>query len=202
MTYIPLSDAELTDFAAEYNGDPRVARLLTERRQLIDVAQRRAVRCSELLEEVRALRGQALPVRVFLRPGARLPAYATAGAACADLYALLDAPVEIVPGARVLVPTGVHVALPDGWEWQIRPRSGMSANGSWTAFGTIDSDYRGEVFVALLNLADRPCTVQPGDRVAQAKLERVTRARWEQVESAEELGATERGARGHGSTGR
>lgn len=201
MKYTPLSDTELTNFVAEHDGDPRVTRLLAERRQLLDIAHRRHVRCSELLEEVRALRGQDLPVRVFLRPGAKLPFYASSGAACADLHAYLDAPLEVAPGACVLVPTGVHVAIPDGWEWQIRPRSGMSARAHWTAWGTVDSDYRGEVKVAFVNLANWQVTIEPGDRIAQAKLERVTRARWEPVGSVEDLGTTERGVAGFGSTG-
>ena len=171
---------------------------------LRDQRDRLHVRGRELVEDNRLLRGLAVPltVRVFLAPGAVLPQYQTEGAACADLHALVPEPVILQPGSCLAFPTGVHVAIPEGWEWQIRPRSGMSSRGHWTAFGTIDSDYRGEVKVTLMNLTPWPHFVEPGERIAQAKLERVARAEWHKVDSVEALGATARGAGGHGSTGR
>ncbi len=181
--------------------DPEAA---AEIRHLRDQRDRLQVRGRELVEDNRLLRGLFVPltVRVYLAPGAVLPQYQTAGAACADLHALVAERSIVQPGHWAVIPTGVHVAIPEGWEWQIRPRSGMSSRGLWTAFGTIDSDYRGEVKVTLMNLTPWPHFVEPGERIAQVKLERVARAEWHKVDSIEALGATARGAGGHGSTGR
>lgn len=135
-----------------------------------------------------------------------LPRYATPGAAGADLCAnlppgLRDAGIAIAPGARALIPTGLIVELPPGYEWQIRARSGLAlkrglalANG----VGTVDADYRGEVGVILVNLGAQAVTVHHGDRVAQAVLAPVVQAGFEEVDA---LSQSVRGAGGFGSTG-
>lgn len=133
--------------------------------------------------------------------GLPLPSYATAGAAGMDLLAAVDQPLTIVPGGRALIPTGLLIALPDGYELQIRPRSGLALRHGIVlpnSPGTIDADYRGELKVILLNAGDRPFTVARGMRIAQAVLAPVLRATWHE---APELGATERGGGGFGSTG-
>lgn len=137
----------------------------------------------------------------LLRPGARPPAYATSGAAGLDLSAALEAPLELAPGGRVAVPTGIAIELPPGHEGQVRPRSGLARRHGVTvvnAPGTIDEDYRGEIEVLLVNLGAEPVTLRPGDRVAQLVVAPVTRVG---VETVHELGETERGAGGFGSTG-
>ncbi len=135
-----------------------------------------------------------------------LPDYESPGAAGVDLRANLpkeDRPgVELAPAERRLVPTGLHVRIPDGFEMQIRPRSGLALKEGLTlanAPGTIDSDYRGPLGVILINLGTEPVVVEHGQRIAQAVLAPVARATFEIVES---LPATARGAGGFGSTGR
>lgn len=133
--------------------------------------------------------------------GLPLPTYATAGAAGMDLLAAVEAPLTIAPGARALVPTGLAIALPPGYELQIRPRSGLALRHGITlpnSPGTIDEDYRGEVQVIVMNAGDAPFVVERGTRIAQAVLAPVVRARWEPVESLDE---TARSAGGFGSTG-
>ena len=140
-------------------------------------------------------------IRCTSRSG-RLPAYGTPGASGADLEAHLDSTVVLAPGERRLVPTGLRVEVPPGYELQVRPRSGLALEHGVTVLnspGTIDSDYRGEVKVLLVNLGDRPFAVNPGDRIAQAVLAAVERAAWSEAESLDESG---RGAGGFGSTGR
>lgn len=135
-----------------------------------------------------------------------LPSYETAGAAGADLRANLtpedrEAGITLAPGARALVPTGLRVALPDGYEWQVRPRSGLAFRHGVTvvnAPGTVDADYRGEVGVLLINLGQTAVTVRHGDRIAQAVLAPVVRAAFA---VADGLDDTDRGAGGFGSTG-
>lgn len=130
-----------------------------------------------------------------------LPVYASAGAAGADLTAAIAAPLELAPGARAAVPTGLVVAIPAGFEIQVRPRSGLALGAGVTvanAPGTIDSDYRGEVKVILVNLSDRPYLVQRGDRIAQLVVAPVVQA---DFVAADELPATVRGSGGFGSTG-
>jgi dUTP pyrophosphatase len=145
-----------------------------------------------------------VPIAVRRLPhgeGLELPAYATAGAAGMDLLAAVDAPVTLAPGARALIPTGLMIALPAGYELQIRPRSGLALRYGIVlpnSPGTIDEDYRGEVQVILLNTGDVPFTVERGARIAQAVLAPVTRACWHEVTM---LGATARDAGGFGSTG-
>lgn len=130
-----------------------------------------------------------------------LPAYATPGSVGMDLLAALDAPVTLVPGARALLPTGLVLALPAGYEAQVRPRSGLALEHGVTVLnspGTIDSDYRGELKVILVNLGAESFTVERGTRIAQLVLAPVSTAEWS-VRAA--LDATEREAGGFGSTG-
>ena len=132
-----------------------------------------------------------------------LPAYETAQAAGMDLRAAVpeDAPVVLQPGARHAVPTGLAFALPEGFEGQVRPRSGLAARHGITCLntpGTIDADYRGEVKVILVNLGEEAFTIRRGDRIAQLVVAPVVQAAWTEVESLDE---TARGAGGFGSTG-
>ena len=129
------------------------------------------------------------------------PEYASPHAAGADLRARLPGLLEIPPGGRASIPTGVRIAIPEGFEGQVRPRSGLAARHGVTianAPGTIDSDYRGELHVLLLNTAAEPYTVRDRDRIAQLVIAPVVRAAFEQ----RDLGRTERGEGGFGSTGR
>jgi dUTP pyrophosphatase len=130
-----------------------------------------------------------------------LPDYATAGSAGCDLLAALDAPLPLLPGARALVPTGIAIALPPGYEAQIRPRSGLALRHGVTVLnapGTIDSDYRGEIGVVLINLGDAAVTLTRGMRIAQLVLAPVARLAWTEVATLPE---TARGAGGFGSSG-
>jgi dUTP pyrophosphatase len=132
-----------------------------------------------------------------------LPAYETVGAAGMDLRAAVDqdAPVTLRPGARDMVPTGLAMAIPQGFEVQIRPRSGLAAKAGVTCLntpGTIDSDYRGEVKVILINLGSDDFVVRRGDRIAQMVVAPVTQGDWSEVDTLDE---TARGAGGFGSTG-
>ncbi|MBK8259111.1 MAG: dUTP diphosphatase [Polyangiaceae bacterium] len=131
-----------------------------------------------------------------------LPAYQTAGSAGMDLVASVSDDVAIAPGAWALIGTGLHVAIPPGFEGQVRPRSGLALKHGITVLnapGTIDSDYRGEVKVALINHGREPFVVRRGERIAQLVICAVTRASWNEVI---ELDTTERGHGGYGSTGR
>ena len=133
--------------------------------------------------------------------GLPLPAYETAGAAGADLRAAVEADLILAPGTRALVPTGLRIALPEGFEGQVRPRSGLAAKHGVTVLnspGTVDADYRGEIHVILVNHGADPFTVARGMRIAQLVVAPVTRARFV---AAPELDATARGAGGFGSTG-
>jgi dUTP pyrophosphatase len=136
--------------------------------------------------------------------GLQLPAYETALSAGMDLRAAVpqDEPITIVPGQRVLAPTGLTIALPAGYEAQIRPRSGLALKHGVTCLntpGTIDADYRGEVKVILVNLGQEPFVIKRGERIAQMVIAPVTQGAWELVET---LSETTRGAGGFGSTGR
>jgi dUTP pyrophosphatase len=138
-----------------------------------------------------------------LRDGAELPRYMSEGAAGLDLYASLESSTEmtLAPGARALVGSGVAVELPRGFEAQVRPRSGLALKHGVTVLnspGTVDSDYRGEIKVLLINLGGEPFTVRAGERIAQLVVARVERVRLE--EGA--LDQTARGAGGYGHTGR
>jgi dUTP pyrophosphatase len=133
--------------------------------------------------------------------GLTLPAYATAGAAGLDLQAANDQPIELLPGMRALVPTGLTIAVPPGFEAQVRPRSGLALNSGLAVLnspGTIDSDYRGEIKIILANLGTEPMNIVRGLRIAQLVLARVERIAWRHVT---ELEPTARGAGGFGSTG-
>lgn len=130
-----------------------------------------------------------------------LPKYETDLSAGMDLRASLDAPVELAPLQRALIPTGLFMALPEGLEAQVRPRSGLAYKQGITVLnapGTIDADYRGEIGVLLVNLSDKTVQINDGDRVAQLVIAAYTRAEWSEVT---ELSTTERGAGGFGSTG-
>lgn len=133
--------------------------------------------------------------------GLPLPSYATADSAGVDLMAALDDPLTLAPGARAMVPTGIAIALPTGYEAQVRPRSGLAARHGIilpNAPGTIDADYRGEIRVILANLGDADFTVEPGMRIAQMVVAPVSRLAWEPVDALPESG---RGDGGFGSTG-
>ena len=136
--------------------------------------------------------------------GLALPSYETAGSAGMDLRAAVpeDAPMTLDPGARALVPTGLKIALDQGWEAQIRPRSGLALKHGISAPntpGTIDSDYRGEVGVILINLGQEPFVIRRGDRIAQMVIAAVAQAAVVEVDALDD---TARGAGGFGSTGR
>jgi dUTP pyrophosphatase len=136
--------------------------------------------------------------------GLALPAYETALSAGMDLRAAVaeDEPISVAPGQRVLAPTGLTIALPAGYEAQIRPRSGLALKHGVTCLntpGTIDADYRGEVKVILINLGQEPFVIKRGERIAQIVIAPVTQGEWDVVET---LSETARGAGGFGSTGR
>lgn len=133
--------------------------------------------------------------------GLNLPSYATEQSAGMDLTAALEEAIEIGPGERALVPTGLAIALPDGFEAQIRPRSGLAINHGVTVLnspGTVDADYRGEIKVILVNHGKEPFIVERGARIAQMVVERFEHVEWEVVESLDD---TARGEGGFGSTG-
>ena len=143
-----------------------------------------------------------MKVEVINKSRFPLPAYATEMSAGLDLKAEIDEPVILSPLQRAMVPTGIYLALPEGTEAQVRPRSGLAAKygiSVLNAPGTIDADYRGEVKVILVNLSNETFTVNPGERIAQLVLARYERVEWSEVESLDE---TARGEGGFGSTGR
>jgi dUTP pyrophosphatase len=134
-----------------------------------------------------------------------LPKAATPGSAGADLHAAVEREVVLEPGGRTAVPTGVAVAIPTGYEGQVRARSGLALRHGLVlpnAPGTIDSDYRGEIHVLLLNAGSEPVTIRRGDRIAQLLITPVATPEWEEVEGPEGLGSTSRGPGGFGHTGR
>jgi dUTP pyrophosphatase len=131
-----------------------------------------------------------------------LPEYATTGSSGMDIRAFLTSPITMAPMERVLIPTGLFLALPENWEAQIRPRSGLAIKQGLTCLntpGTIDADYRGELKVILINLSNEPQLITDGDRIAQMVFQKVEKVILEKVETLE---ATERGARGFGHTGK
>ncbi len=143
-------------------------------------------------------------VRLPHAQGLELPAYGTPGSAGMDLRAAVaaDAPMTLRPGQRAMVPTGLCIAVPEGFEAQVRPRSGLAVKHGISCVntpGTIDSDYRGEVHVVLINLGDEPFTVRRGERIAQMVIASYVRLEWDEVA---QLDDTDRGAGGFGSTGR
>lgn len=140
-------------------------------------------------------------IRITNRGSQQLPAYATPQSAGMDLRANIEDPITLRPLERRIVPTGLYIALPEGYEAQVRPRSGLALKHGITVLnspGTIDSDYRGEIGVLLINLSDTPFVINAGERIAQMVV-----ARHEQAEliEVEELDDTERGAGGYGHTG-
>lgn len=148
---------------------------------------------------------ESVAVAVTILPhggGLPLPQYASAAAAGVDLVAALDQPLVLEPGARAAVPTGIALALPAGYEAQVRPRSGLALKHGIAVLnspGTIDADYRGEIRVILANLGAEPVTLKRGERVAQLVVAPVSRIAWQPVA---DLPASRRGAGGFGSTGR
>ena len=131
-----------------------------------------------------------------------LPEYMTHGASGMDLLASLEEEVALAPGERKLIPVGVSVAIPEGFEGQVRPRSGLAIRhgiGVVNGPGTIDADYRGEIGVVLINFGEEPFTIRDGDRIAQMVISRVFRAAWEEVD---DLPFTPRHEGGFGHTGR
>lgn len=130
-----------------------------------------------------------------------LPEYATSQSAGLDLRANIESPITLKPLERRLIPTGLRIALPDGYEAQVRPRSGLALKHGITVLntpGTIDADYRGELMVLLINLSQDDFIVNPGERIAQMVIAKYEKASWEQVEILDE---TERGEGGYGHTG-
>ena len=141
-------------------------------------------------------------VKCLASAGAVIPEYKTAGAAGADLYALVENPVTIPVGKSAMIPTGLFFEIPEGYEIQIRPRSGLAAKNGVTVLntpGTIDSDYRGEIKIILVNLGQEDFVVNSGDRVAQMVIAPVIQASFSIVD---ELSDTSRGSSGFGSTGK
>lgn len=131
-----------------------------------------------------------------------LPEYATTGSSGMDIRAFLTSPISMAPMERVLIPTGLFLALPENWEAQIRPRSGLAIKQGLTCLntpGTIDADYRGELKVILINLSNETQVISDGDRIAQMVFQKVEKVTLEKVETLE---ATERGAGGFGHTGK
>lgn len=142
-----------------------------------------------------------MKVQIINRSHHPLPEYATPLSAGLDLRANIDAPIELRPMERHLIPTGFFIALPPGYEAQVRPRSGLAIKHGITVLntpGTIDADYRGEVCVILINLSDEPFVIADGERIAQMVIARHEQAEWEPVEV---LSETERGAGGFGHSG-
>lgn len=143
----------------------------------------------------------SLNVKIVNKSNHQLPSYATASSAGMDLKANILEPIVLKPMERYLFPTGIYIQLPEGYEAQIRPRSGLAAKYGITvtnAPGTVDADYTGEVKVSLINLSNDIFVVQPGERIAQMVVARYEKITWNEVA---ELDETERGAGGFGSTG-
>ena len=142
-----------------------------------------------------------MKVRIINQSANPCPCYATPQSAGMDLRASLPGPIELKPLERVLVPTGIRIALPPGYECQVRPRSGLAVKHGISVLntpGTVDADYRGELKVCLVNLSQEVFTIEPGERIAQMVVARHETVEWEEVEVLDE---TERGAGGFGSTG-
>lgn len=147
-------------------------------------------------------RMSAVNIRIINRSANPLPEYATSGSAGMDIRASLDTPVTLQSLERTLVPTGLFIELPEDYEAQIRPRSGLAIKQGITCLntpGTIDSDYRGEIKIILINLSAEEQVIHPGDRIAQLLIKKVEKAVWVAVE---EISVTERNAGGFGHTGK
>lgn len=144
----------------------------------------------------------AIEVKIINRSTNELPAYATEGSSGMDLRAFLETPTSLQPLERALIPTGIFIELPQGYEAQIRPRSGLAIRHGITCLntpGTIDADYRGEIKIILINLSSEEQVINPGDRIAQMIIQKVEKAEWK---LAEELEVTGRNAGGFGHTGK
>ena len=142
-----------------------------------------------------------MKVRIVNKSAYPTPAYATEKSAGMDLKANIDEPITLGPLQRAMVPTGLYMALPDGTEAQVRPRSGLAAKHGISVLnapGTVDADYRGEVKVILVNLSNEPFVINPGERIAQLVVAIYEKVEWDEVDVLDE---TERGAGGFGSTG-
>ena len=142
-----------------------------------------------------------MKVKIVNKSAFATPFYATERSAGMDIKANIETPIALQPLQRAMVPTGLYIALPEGTEAQIRPRSGLAAKHGITVLntpGTIDADYRGEIKVILVNLSNEEFTINPGERIAQMVVARYEKVEWDSVEVLDE---TERGAGGFGSTG-
>lgn len=142
-----------------------------------------------------------IKVKIINRSGFDLPAYETPSAAGMDIHAALEEPVTLKPMERTLIPTGLRIQLPQGYECQIRPRSGLALRSGISIVntpGTVDADYRGEIGVIVINLSDTPFTINPGERIAQMVITTYSHVAWEPVDRIDE---TERGDGGFGHTG-
>ncbi|OYW78534.1 MAG: deoxyuridine 5'-triphosphate nucleotidohydrolase [Sphingobacteriia bacterium 32-37-4] len=142
-----------------------------------------------------------LAIKIVNQSNNELPSYATLGSSGMDIRAFMTEPIVLQPSERGLVPTGLFVEIPPGYEIQIRPRSGLAIKQGITCLnspGTIDADYRGEIKVILINLSNEPQTINPGDRIAQMVVQKVELVQWVAVE---ELSNSDRGTGGFGSTG-
>ena len=145
---------------------------------------------------------KSIEIKIINTSSNPLPDYATSGSSGMDIRANLDTPKTLQPLQRALIPTGIFIEIPQGYEVQVRPRSGLAVKQGITCLntpGTIDADYRGEVKVILINLSQEEQVIQHGDRIAQIVLQKVEQAVWKTVE---ELEATERNAGGFGHTGK
>ncbi len=143
-----------------------------------------------------------VPVKIINQSANPLPAYATEGASGMDIRAALEQPLSLDPMERVLVPTGLFIELPEGFEAQVRPRSGLALKQGITCLntpGTIDADYRGEIKIILINLSGGKEVIHPGDRIAQLVIQQVEKCQWVPVDQLEE---TTRNAGGFGHTGK
>lgn len=143
-----------------------------------------------------------LSIKIINQSTNELPAYATQGSSGMDIRAFISEPLVLQPSERVLVPTGLFVEIPLGYEIQIRPRSGLAIKQGITCLntpGTIDADYRGEIKVILINLSKEPQTINPADRIAQMVVQKVEQVQWVPVN---ELSDSDRGSGGFGSTGK
>ncbi|MBI2730403.1 MAG: dUTP diphosphatase [Sphingobacteriales bacterium] len=141
-------------------------------------------------------------IKIINQSNNSLPAYATAGSSGMDLRAFIESPVEIKPLERVFIPTGIFIELPEGYEAQIRPRSGLALKQGITCLnspGTVDADYRGEIKVILINLSNEVQVIHPSDRIAQMVIQKVEKAFWEE---ATIINITERNTGGFGHTGK
>lgn len=143
-----------------------------------------------------------MTIRIINRSANPLPAYATPGSSGMDLRAELSEAVVLKPLERTLIPTGIYLEIPEGYEAQVRPRSGLAIKQGITCLntpGTIDADYRGEIKVILVNLSSEDQTIHPGDRIAQMVFQQVSQIKWEEVS---ELEKSQRGEGGFGHTGK